>query len=521
MNKYTVVSVVVVLFIFASVVSVFADGIIWEDLSRGNLDLKTVLVSPQNPAVIFIGRGSGIFKSTDGGLNWRNVLAVRGQNRSVNFLTFDLLDKNFLYAAAGSGLFFSANQGESWQRIFQGKNSAETECSILTACGQEIYLGTQDGLSLSKDKGRSWHKASGVLAKTKICAIAQHPKDKNNVYVACLDGVFRTKNSGESWERIFVASPSEDTNEAEEETQDIDETERPSQVRYVTIDSNNPNCLYLASSKGIYQTNDQGTNWLAMTDYGLLQKEVSFLLVSDKSILYAATKSGVFIYRQDRWHELSLRLAAEEVRFLALDSQDNLYVACDQGLFRTKAASENQEVTSLPSDKDEPSISEVQQAAIRYAEVQPEKIQQWRKLAAKKAWLPQVSMGVNRDTTDLWHWEGGSTTKSDDDTLRRGRDSIEWDMRLTWDLGEVIWNDDQTSIDVRSRLMVELRDDILDEVTKLYFERLRVKMEIDNLSIEDRKRRQEKELRLEELTAYLDGFTAGYFSAQLNTKSGS
>jgi hypothetical protein len=64
--------------------------------------------------------------------------------------------------------------------------------------------------------------------------------------------------------------------------------------------------------------------------------------------------------------------------------------------------------------------------------------------------------------------------------------------------------------------VVQLRDDILDEVTKLYFERLRVKMELDNLSIEDRKKRWEKELRLKELTASIDAMTAGFFSQKLN-----
>ena len=63
--------------------------------------------------------------------------------------------------------------------------------------------------------------------------------------------------------------------------------------------------------------------------------------------------------------------------------------------------------------------------------------------------------------------------------------------------------------------MVELRDDILDQVNKFYFERLRVKMELDSLNIEDRKKRFEKELKLQELTASLDALTAGYYSEQL------
>ena len=63
--------------------------------------------------------------------------------------------------------------------------------------------------------------------------------------------------------------------------------------------------------------------------------------------------------------------------------------------------------------------------------------------------------------------------------------------------------------------MVQLRGDLLDEVNKLYFERIRVKMELDSLQIEDRKKRFEKELRVKELTASLDALTGGYFSSQI------
>jgi len=52
-------------------------------------------------------------------------------------------------------------------------------------------------------------------------------------------------------------------------------------------------------------------------------------------------------------------------------------------------------------------------------------------------------------------------------------------------------------------------------VNKLYFERLRVKLELDNISIEEKRKRLEKELRLSELTASLDSLTGGYFSNKL------
>lgn len=63
---------------------------------------------------------------------------------------------------------------------------------------------------------------------------------------------------------------------------------------------------------------------------------------------------------------------------------------------------------------------------------------------------------------------------------------------------------------------MELRDGILDEVTKLYFERLRVKMELDNAAAEDKKKVFDKELKLQELTASLDGLTGGYFSRSVS-----
>ncbi|MFZ2938485.1 MAG: hypothetical protein WA066_07305, partial [Candidatus Omnitrophota bacterium] len=244
-------------------------------------------------------------------------------------------------------------------------------------------------------------------------------------------------------------------------------------------------------------------------------------LISLKSTIYAVTKSAIFEYTNERWHELSLGLTAEDISSLAKDNHGNLYAAASNGLFKAnfKDTPDTNKNSILEFYyKDEPKISEVQNTAIKYAEVEPEKIIKWRKQAAKRAFLPRVSAGINRDAGDLWHWESGSSTKAGDDALIKGRDSLDWDVTLSWDLGDIIWSDAQTSIDVRSRLMVQLREEILDEVNKIYFERIRLKMEIDNLSIEDRKKRFEKELKLQELTASLDALTGGYFSKQIKEK---
>ena len=160
--------------------------------------------------------------------------------------------------------------------------------------------------------------------------------------------------------------------------------------------------------------------------------------------------------------------------------------------------------------KNEPTINEVQEVAIKYAEVGMEKIIEWRRKAKMRAVLPKLTFGLDKSEDTNYEIYTSATTHY----VFEGPDdkSNGWDISLSWDLADLIWNESQTSIDVRSRLMVQLRDDILDEVTKIYFERLRVKMELDNISIEERKKRFEKELRIQELTASLDALTGGYFS---------
>jgi hypothetical protein len=60
--------------------------------------------------------------------------------------------------------------------------------------------------------------------------------------------------------------------------------------------------------------------------------------------------------------------------------------------------------------------------------------------------------------------------------------------------------------------MVELREEILDQVTRLYFERRRLQVEMMNAQPAALKETWEQQLRIDELTALIDGFTGGQFS---------
>lgn len=509
--------IVVVLCCLAVPKIIFCDELSWQDLGGGNTDIQTVFVYPDDAELMFFGSNKGLYRSGDSGESWKNVLLVKGQGKSVNFVTFCPNNPKSIFVATSRGLYRSNDLGVGWQRIFKGKSGLEADCVAVLALPECIYLGTSNGLFISKDNGRLWQKDKGRLGKSKIFNMVSGAKDDNAVYVACDKGVYKSKADIQEWTRVFVDIPGEEDS-ADIEVDEQDESQINSDVRYLAVDPDN-GCLYLATKYGIYRSLNRGESWEKFTDYGLLSKEVDYLAISDSSGLYAMTKSGIFVFKTERWHEMSLSLPARSINSISLDKNGNLYAACDKGLFVLcdKIESKHTEGIAVISDygKNEPDIREVQQEAIEYAEVQPEKILRWRSQAAKKALLPQLNVGAGRNTTDLWHWEGGSTTKPDDDTLRKGKDSLDWDISLMWDLSELIWNNDQTSIDTRSRLLVQLREDILDEVTKYYFERIRIKMEVDNLSIEEKKKRQEKELRLQELTAYLDALTGGHFSKRV------
>jgi len=496
-----------------------ADDFSWEDIGRENFDCQVILVNVLDSKIIFAGKPGSILKTDNAGKSWRRVLAVKGTRSKINALAGDKSNHNVVYAATNNGLYRSSNLGERWERIFRGKMESENQCTAVLATEQKIFLGTQAGLFISRDDGRSWQKQQVGMGCGDIINIESGAGRDGLFYLAAFKGVFKSLDDGKSWEKIIVDNVRE-SSEEEVVAEKEDYLTVKNRINYVMADKNNPHLLYYSSVRGVYKSADQGQSWVKLTEYGLLNRDVKMICLAKESGLYALGTSGVFLYTPGRWVEISIGLAAGKLNYFVLDNKSTIYVAAEKGVYKSKlknALNSSQSVMLQEYLKTEPEIKDVQEAAIKYAEVSPEKIAGWRKQVSRKAWLPKLSADLGRNTTDLWHWETGSSAigQSGDDLLRRGKDSLDWDVSISWDLSELIWSADQTSIDVRSKLMVELRDDILDQVNKLYFERLRVKSELDNLAIEDRSKRFDKQLKFAELTASLDALTSGYYSEQL------
>ncbi|MFA5100548.1 MAG: hypothetical protein WC547_06680 [Candidatus Omnitrophota bacterium] len=493
---------------------VFAQGSGWQNISHEIIAGNCVQEDPANPLIIYFGTAKGLYKTEDAGSNWKNIL--RDRDMAINHILINPSHAAHVFAGTSKGVYASRDGGLTWKNIFRSSNEYEANCRAIIARSPLLYAGTDQGLFVSTDSGVRWNKESGALGKSSIVSIAADGTNDGHIYAAARDGVYRKKASASRWEKVFEARGTESDQEQDirSDQADVNNDDPAGRIRSLCVDPAQPGTVYLATASGVFSSRDSAVTWEKLTEFGLSSHDVRMVAVGNGSRLYAATGSDVFMYSSERWHRTGSGITARTIQGIA-GGTDQLYAATDAGLYSIAYIKHESEPSPDSGDfytGGLPPIAAVQRAAIAYADADIGKIHQWRRQARNAAFLPTFDVGINNDATDLWHWEGGSTTKEYDDILRKGKGSYEWDISLKWNLGELIWNDAQTSIDTRSRLLVQLRDDILDEVTKLYFEYVRVRMGMDSLSVMDKKKLIEKEVRLKELSAQLDGLTGNFFS---------
>jgi hypothetical protein len=227
--------------------------------------------------------------------------------------------------------------------------------------------------------------------------------------------------------------------------------------------------------------------------------------------LYCATTKGVFSPNVSR-----LFFDVKDSSLWAL-SQTGVY-SLDTGAYMADQYVDVERAVASANIiyKGEPTLKELREAALRYNDVGPEKIDRWRSQSRLKALLPQVNIGLDHGTSNTYEIYTSATK----DYVVSGPDDISdgWDVSVSWELGDLIWSTDQTSIDVRSRLNTQLRNDILDDLRRLYYERKRLQYEMMNSPSGDLKMRFEKELRLRELTQAIDDLTGNYLSEHMESQ---
>ena len=161
----------------------------------------------------------------------------------------------------------------------------------------------------------------------------------------------------------------------------------------------------------------------------------------------------------------------------------------------------------------EPTVREVQQQAIDYMRVHPQEVDSWRLRARTNALAPRLTTAVQGDLNDDRRTveKPGDPTIVSQDNDQSGRLVI----GAAWDLDRLIFEPQEMAVARESVRIANLRDRVLDEVTRRYFERRRLQVDLELSPPKDLADRVKKELRLQELTADMDAVTGGWFSQKL------
>jgi photosystem II stability/assembly factor-like uncharacterized protein len=239
--------------------------------------ISKIVVDPRNSNVIYVasqgplwsgGGERGLFKSTDGGSTWKNILS-KGEFTGVTDVVLDAKNPDVLYAATHqrqrtvavllntgpeSGIFKSTDGGENWRELTQGLPSGDkgkmalgispqknnvlyvsvetvnreggfyrsenhgeswTRMSDFVSGGtgphyyQEIYLDphrfdviyhANNTLVRSQDGGKTFVPVEGRYKHVDNHAVVFHPTDPNFVLVGCDGGVYRSNDYCATWQ---------------------------------------------------------------------------------------------------------------------------------------------------------------------------------------------------------------------------------------------------------------------------------------------------------------------------------
>jgi hypothetical protein len=491
---------------------------IWRksDYGLDEVKIKSVCMVKERPETVFAGGQRCVYKSTDTGNAWERIIMLTGERRGINFITYNPLNTSIIYAATSDGLYISFNAGKSWKRYFRGSDDMQRNIKrvAISSDGETIFIGTGRGLFRSDNSGREWSPEHYFINKSiRSLAIGE-----GFYYVCADDGVYCQKEGNGHWDRVYnLIKYEEEVDEAEYTDNDYEPEKTFINLNSIVISRG---IVYIATDEGVLSSSIGADDFSRMNTEGLRSKKINFIFGEDDAMLITSDR-GVFKYdkNDDIWTDYSIGLTTLEINMIdGCFERGIVFAATEKGLFRMSLNNNIDNMgKGLISDLclREPSIEDIHQAAIAYAEVSPDKIKWMRSAAKAQALIPKVTFGIDGDVNKKIDLDRGGT--NDPDFYIEGpRDKKwGWDIGLTWNLGELIWSYHQTSIDVRSRLMVQLRNDILDEVTKLYFERLRLKGELMQSPLQDTKQINLKQLRLAEITANIDALTGGYLSREI------
>jgi photosystem II stability/assembly factor-like uncharacterized protein len=257
---------------------------------------------PLNATSLAIAAGSGVvyawascllFESIDAGGSWLHDPNLQPHCSTDGYVFADPHDPSVAYSAisdfaeGSSGLSKTTDGGISWRNVWSSSGVFFNSMAINPADSATIYAGTSGGLLKSPDGGATWTD-TGLGPWVSVLAI--DPADPNTLYAATstwfyhpgFGGLFKSTDAGAHWSSIG------DGLEA------LIHTGAP--ITALAMDPVNPDVVYAGTSgNGVFRSPDGGADWTPFND-GLTNLDVQVLVIPPErpDMLYASTSGGIF-----------------------------------------------------------------------------------------------------------------------------------------------------------------------------------------------------------------------------------
>ncbi len=218
--------------------------------------------------------GGGLYKSSDGGLNWIHMNLPGNSFTNINYVMAD----DSLIFACGAKHYRSSNHGQSWQIISITGSSVffEQICSF-----HNNYIGlTGESIYISDSSGQVWTQTAGF----QTIGLAYFMLVVGDTIYLGASGVSMSTDSGYTWQSLTTGV----------------------NISGVSGLAKTGNRIFAGAATGVWETDNDGGNWIALSDSGLASIGVSWIGAYNDTLYCSPYAGGISFYDslQQRWFPL-------------------------------------------------------------------------------------------------------------------------------------------------------------------------------------------------------------------------